>query len=386
MEMTDTERIEIHTEKADSSHVVEKVWPDLTQEEVDSLLDLYTELNGPYKILHYSSRPLSAASLVETNDRVVLVKRHAGAVRSVESLNEEHDLIRHLRTHGLETPRVYRTESGQSAVGRPESNGNAWTYEVFDRAAGEDRYRGRDTWTPLDSLDDAYSAGVSLGKLHKAAADYEAPTRQPAVLTSGLEIFGWSVNPEEAIERRSHEIPGLAEYLRNRSWKKDLQHHFDLAQRLHEELRYLPEGWTQNDFHSSNLFWDGSSVVSIIDFGLSNRSTRLLDLAIAIERNTILWQELLAGDDRAYRLDQTKEILDGYRSEVNLPENELMALPLVLQLCQADAAINALAYYAGILKDKAMADWGYDSFLLDHTLWFDTTAGQRYIEKLAALL
>ena len=71
-------------------------------------------------------------------------------------------------------------------------------------------------------------------------------------------------------------------------------------------MRYAPglaPLWTHNDWHASNLLWSSrephAEVASILDFGLSDRTSAVYDLATAIERNTIPW-------GWTFRLDATR--------------------------------------------------------------------------------
>lgn len=377
---------ELHADQADSTHVVAQVWPNLTESEVAELLSNYPTVTKPFKLLNHSTRPLSAAALVQSFDRVIVVKRHHQSVRSVASLNEEHAFIKHLRKSGFSTPDVLADVNGNTVSSRSDEYGNGWIYEVFERAEGEDKYQGRNTWTPFDSENDAHAAGMALAKLHLAAKKFDAPLRRPAVLLSRPHIFGAVPNPLESIEELFGQLPGLQSALQGRPWHTDLKRHVERAAELTPILAELPQCWTQNDFHSSNLLWGNSTVSSVIDFGLSDRTTRVFDLAIALERNTLQWPELLSGNQTAYRLDQAAALLSGYNEVAPLTREERDALPSVIPLCQADAALHAIAYYAGVLKDSAMVEWGYSSFLLDHTYWFDTDAGQNYLTGLQSLI
>lgn len=376
----------LHADQADSTHVLAQVWPNLTESEAAEVLGNYPETSKPFKLLYHSTRPLSAAALIQYPDRVIVVKRHHKSVRSVASLNEEHAFIKHLRKSGFTTPAVLADKNGNTVISRSDGHGGSWIYEVFERADGEDRYRGRDTWTPFDSENDAYAAGIALAKLHLAAEGFDAPLRDTAVLLSRPHIFGTVTNPFESIEELTEKLPGLNSALQNRPWRTDLKRHAERAAELAPVIAQLPPCWTHNDFHSSNLLWNESTVSSVIDFGLSDRTVRVFDLAIALERNTLQWPELLSGNQTAFRLDQAAALLSGYNEVAPLTRKERDTLPIVIPLCQADSALHAIAYYAGVLNDFSMAEWGYSGFLLDHTYWFDTNAGRSYLAGLQAIV
>jgi Ser/Thr protein kinase RdoA (MazF antagonist) len=375
----------LHAQQADSSHVVATVWPDLTLPEVAFLLERYPDIPSPMSLGAPSTRPLSAANTVRTGGLPVFVKRHSRSVHTAADLAAEHALISHLAACGYPTPVPLRDRDGNTAAELSWA-GRDWTYEVFPLADGEDRYRGRSTWTPFFSGADARASGRALAHLHLAADGFDAPGRRTAALRSRPRAFGWSEDPIAEIGAIAEELPGLAAFLADRDWKADLTPHIEFHARLRPLAANLVASWTHNDWHASNQFFRGDEVSSVIDFGLSDRTTRVYDIAIALERNTLQWPQLLAGDESAFRLDHAAEFLAGYHAAAVLTDQEKAALPAILPLTQADAALAGIEYYAGILKESAMARWGYEGFLIDHTTWFLTDAGRRYLAGLERIL
>lgn len=375
----------LHADQADSTHVVATVWPDITLDEASSLLGRYPGLAGPYALGSPSTRPLSAANTIGTSGGPVFVKRHHRSVRDGADLAREHAFIAHVAAGGFPTPVPLPDRDGSTA---PELlwDGREWTYEVFPLAVGEDRYRGRNTWTPYASAADARASGAALARLHQAARGFGNPARPVGVLRSRPRVFGPSDDPIAELERLSGELPGLGAFLAGRDWRSDLQPHLELHQRLHPLWAQLEPLWTHNDWHASNQFFAGDEVASVIDFGLSDLTSRVYDLAIALERNTLQWPDLLAGDDTAFRLDHAADFLAGYTAVSPLSPPERQALPALLPLTQADAALSALEYYQRILAEPGMARWGYEGFLVDHTTWFLTPAGRRYLAGIEELL
>lgn len=376
---------ELHEDKADSSHVVAKVWPDLTVAEVTALIAHYPILDGIPVLGSPSIRPLSSANIVALGDTTVFVKRHHRSVRSGSDLEAEHSFIRHLASKGFSTPTPIRGSTGQSAI-EAEWEGREWTYEVFPLAPGEDRYRGRPTWSPFLDRDDAVASGIALARLHQAASGYTAPRRPVGVLHSHLGVFGVAADPIARIEEILPALPGVEKYLTRRPWRKDLAPHIQFNAALQPEFAALPPLWTHNDWHSSNQFFEKDGVASVIDFGLSDRTTRIYDVAVALERNTLQWIELLAGDENAYRLDQAEDFLRGYVAISPLSDAEKSVLPALLPIAQTDFALSGLEYYVRVLADEDMAAWGYESFLIDHTAWFFTFPGKKYLSGIRRIL
>jgi Ser/Thr protein kinase RdoA (MazF antagonist) len=258
-------------------------WPAITLDEVRPVL---AELDLPARAVTWQSpRPLSAAALVNTGDRTVFVKRHSVQVRTPAGLAEEHGFARHLRACGVAVPEVLRTSRGGSVVRR-----GGWTWEVHEHGQGSDLYRETLSWRPFRSVAHAFSAGATLAALATAGASYDPPARSPQPL-----VTSWTAirRPDllEGLCAFVGERPRLLETLSRWDWKADVARDFAaLHASLAPLLPHLPEGWTHGDGHASNLLWSDSGEVSaVLDLGLSDRTTPVLDLATALERNAVSW-------------------------------------------------------------------------------------------------
>jgi len=181
--------------------------------------------------------------------------------------------------------------------------------------------------------------------------------------------------------------PLLAAALAQRSWQRDLAevigpYHATLA----PLLSGLPPLWTHGDWHASNLLWSTSGedayVQSVLDFGLADRSCALVDLALAIERNTIEW--LVEPARRAVHLEHIDALLDGYASVAPLSARDFRVLIALLPIVHTEFALSEVAYFDGVLKQPQDADIAYHDYLLGHTRWFAEPAGRALLTHLAA--
>src|SRR5260364_392356 len=122
--------------------------------------------------------------------------------------------------------------------------------------------------------------------------------------------------------------------------------------RLYPLLQTLETLWTHNDWHASNLRWSSARapvrVSAILDFGLSDRSYALCDLAIAIERNIIGWRAQPYVHSGSIDWDALHAFLDGYESLKPLTEAEAHALPRLLPLAHAEFALSEMAYFSSV--------------------------------------
>lgn len=365
---------------------VEADWPALTEAEVAALLQDFPQAGDEARLSWHSPRPFSAAALVETASGPLFVKRHHPSVRTADWLAEEHAFLDHLARNGAPVAQVLRDRHDRSAIER-----DGWTYEVHQKAEGLDLYRDALSWTPFQHNAHAFAAGAALAKLHRAAESFASPSRSVGVLVSNLELFG-APDPLAAIEATFAQAPALAEYLQARPWKDTLSElHLPLQRELLPYLQRQPALWTHNDWHASNLLWseDGpqAQVVSVLDFGLSDRSFALFDLATAIERNLVPWLELDQGRAAVADLDALDALLQGYASVRPLSRDDLLALAALLPLVHADFALSEVIYFHGILGSAESASLAYDNYLIGHTRWFLDAEGQRllnHIRQLAA--
>jgi Ser/Thr protein kinase RdoA (MazF antagonist) len=278
---------------------------------------------------------------------------------------------------------VLANEDGETAVHKGQ-----WTYEVHTVAEGLDLYEQDLSWTPFRSVAHARSAGRALAQLHSAAAGYQAPPRKTTTLVASFSIFADN-DPWPLLERYVAQRPALAEYLASRDWHAQteatlLPYH----SRLRPWLASLHPLWTHNDFHASNLFWssdsDDAEVRSIIDFGLSDRTNVVHDLAIAIERNGIRWLALEGSFADVVHLDQILALLNGYIETRPLSATEARALPAILPLVHAEFALSETDYFLRVLKSTQRAPFAWEGYFLRHATWFGSSNGSRLLDHLEA--
>jgi len=366
--------------------LVEPDWPPLTLNELRGVLRAYSSLGKPVKLLSVSPRPLSAASVVATDRHPIFVKRHHSMVRDEEGLREEHRFMAHLRSNGIAAPRVFATDSGETAIQLGE-----WTYEVHEVTPGIDLYKDAISWTPFRSANDAYAAGLALARCHQSARGYEAPARRNRQLVAGFTIFA-SPRPGEEFDRFVESRPALRKYLHTRTC---LNEALALLTPFHAQLQPLLPSlaplWTHNDWHPSNLLWSDAGAnaraIAVIDFGLADRTNAVHDLAHAIERSIVDWLALV--NDPAHpehvsvHYDHLFALLDGYESIRPLSREESLALAPMLALCHAQFALSETDYFLSVLHSENNAWYACEGYLVLHARWF-RGAGERLLNALRA--
>ena len=353
-------------------------WPAIAPHEIAWLAGRFAQLRGATAAQWHSPRPLSAAALVETATGRVFVKRHHHSVRDAATLGEEHRFIAHLAAAGVPVVQVLRDHDGATAV---EHDG--WTYELHTPGNGEDLYRDAVSWTPLTNVAQARDAGRMLARLHQAATRYHAPQRGTHLLVARDDLIR-SHDPIAALKADLDNRPGLARYLARIPWEEQLRGivlpwHAGLAERLRDE----PRLWAHNDWHVSNLLWQGDTVSTVLDFGLASPTSALFDLATAIERNAVAWLELERGA-QAVRIDIALALLDGYRQLLPLSAARMHLLADLLPVVHLDFALSEVEYFEGVTGSTANADVAWQPFLLGHAQWFGSAEGQALLATLHA--
>jgi Ser/Thr protein kinase RdoA (MazF antagonist) len=362
-------------------NLVEPDWPALKLDELNGLLRRFPQAQKAERILSFSPRPFSAASVVATPLGKVFVKRHHRSVRDRNSLLEEHRWLAYLSQRDTLVKKPLEDRSGETAVEIDD-----WTYEVHPVGDGLDLYETAQSWTPFLSVGQARNAGRALARLHAASAGYHAPARRAATLVTSFKIFS-SDDPWPELARYAKERPALHSYLAKRNWLEETQETFlPFHNRLRKFLRVFQPLWTHNDFHSSNLFWSNASpdadVTDIIDVGLADRTTAIHDIATAIERNGVEWLQIRDASRDPLHLKQIDALLSGYEEMHPLSRDEAEALVALLPLVHAEFALSEADYFLRVLKSQEKAGLAYMGYFLGHARWFDSDAGKRLLNHL----
>ena len=362
-------------------NLVEPDWPALKLEEVDSLLRRFPGARRAERILSFSPRPFSAASVMLTPLGNVFVKRHHHSVRDRDSLHEEHRWLAYLSGRDTLVKKPLCDNSGETAIEIGE-----WTYEVHPAAEGLDLYETAQSWTPFLSVRHAHNAGRALARLHAASAGYDAPARKATTLVTSFKIFS-SENPWPELASYLEERPALHGYLAKHDWLAEAQETFlPLDNRLRKFLPVFQPLWTHNDFHASNLFWSDASpnaaVTDIIDVGLADRTTAIHDIATAIERNGVEWLQIYDASHDPFHLEQIGALLNGYEELRPLSREEAEAVVALLPLVHAEFALSEADYFLRVLKSTEKTDLACDGYFLGHARWFSSDPGKRLLDHL----
>jgi len=323
-------------------------------------------LGRPVEIVSQHLRWLFAVARCRWDTGEAIVKRQPPMGRTADQLRWQHRLTNHLADRGVPAVRARELV---------ELDG-LW-YEVYDVATGDDTYAGVDTWEPFFSQRHVVAAGRGLAAMHGAGSDFEPRRPQPQrgfVVQLGLTELA----PVAAVERLAGERPAVAAYIRDEDWRDDIATAYDeLFRRLRPALPELPPAPLHGDWQTNNLFFDGDRLSSIIDFHQADYAPRVLDLAVAVERNCFFWNRISAGEDDAHDLGHAQLLLESYHEVAPLTNAERAAFTDVLAACQFEYGISFLDYYWGIERDRDKANWAWHTFVIGHARWWQGDSGLR---------
>ena len=339
--------------------IADRYWEPITDAESRAVVGADAQVVARHR------RWLFAVARCRTGDREVYVKRQPPMGRDIAQIERQHALTNHLADRGVPAAR---------ALGLVEAAG-LW-YELHAPATGEDVYAGADSWDPFARDAHVASAGRMLARLHSAGADFadRTPQRQAGFV---VQLGAVAREPVDAVQRLARARPAVADYLAGRGWEAAADAAYrDLCARLRPYLDALPERPLHGDWQTNNLFFAGDEVSGIIDFHQADFGPRVLDLAIAVERNCFFWNRISAGDDTAFDLRQAELLVRSYDAETPLGPVERTALADVIAVCQLEYGISFLDYYWGVERDREKADWAWHTFVLGHARWWGSPAGR----------
>ncbi|QDH17141.1 phosphotransferase enzyme family protein [Swingsia samuiensis] len=360
----------------------ERHWPAITLQEAQTVLSHFASVTtSPDHILWHGQRPFSATALLKTTDQsTFFIKRHSNHLRNQNALSSEHHFMHHLAGHHLPINLPLLTRDHTRTVSSDHS-----TYEIFRPIAGLDLYRNVQSWEPYLNVEHAFTAGKELAKLHLASETYHAPKRTGQLLLSCFDVI---TQPDllTGLQQWIPTQPGLSDTLKRYPWRKDIALFFPFHHQLKPYLSSIQSCWGHGDWHPSNLFWQNnqpsSSISGIFDFGMSNQTCTVYDLAVALERTMISW----LSSTYTITWDRLQSFLKGYQSKRSLSPAECHLLIHFLPLVHLEFALSEVSYYDQLVLDSLSADSAYYDYLLGHGEWFSSSTGQAFLEELKNIL
>ncbi|MDX8390604.1 MAG: homoserine kinase [Mariprofundaceae bacterium] len=291
-------------------------------------MSVYTELNQvtiedilqSYQLGNLHSFTGIAAGIENSNFFI-----HCDAGRFVLTLFERMNaaelpyfmhLMHHLAAHGLQSPAVQCQHDGAMLFEHAGKKGC-----IVSALHGE-------TLLSLNN-EQLFASGEALAQLHLAGNSFNMERQNP-------NNINWLREQVKAIL----EDVGK-QYGEESAWL--LQDELSFQQALHWHT--LPRGVIHADLFCDNILFDGNQVSGIIDFYYAHDSAYVLDIAIAINAQAIIFSP----DDDI----RIQSLIKGYEHIRTLQADERQALPALIRLAALRFWISRL-YDALYPRDGAM--------------------------------
>lgn len=361
--------------------VVNNQWPPLTSAQVSAVLAELPEFREErIATLTPSSRPMAAACLVTTvSGKQVFLKRYHQNLVTAAELESKHSFVNQLADEGFPTPRFFYFNQGASTLTAGE-----WIIEASAGAAGQDRYRDLRSWLPPKTRKEAVELGRLAARLRIASQKIQAPSLDPGPYQNRIEFLLGDPLPKLEIYLNTH--PVLDNYLKEAG--RDLAAALEPLRAFARALAPLadaPRHFTHGDLHVSNTFWEGNSISSLIDFGLTCPNAPLFDLAVLLERHSIDWISITEGKTDSYWPQVASDLLTGYGQVLSLSPEEIEMLGAMIALCNVEFSLSTIEYDLLAPIDPQIKDWAWDIGFQGHSQWFLTAPGQKYLSLINQL-
>lgn len=361
--------------------VVNNSWPPFsTSQAAKALREIPDFREEQIASLSPSSRPMAAACLVTTaSGKQVFLKRYHKDLVSASELEAKHSFVNQLADGGFSTPRFFCFNQGASTLAAGE-----WIIEASAGAAGQDRYRDLRSWLPPKTRQETVELGRLAARLRIASQKILPPPLEPGPYQNRIELLLGDPLPKLGSYLNEH--PMLANHLKEngRDFAAALAPLRPFAQSL-ARLAHSPRYFTHGDLHVSNTFWEGNSISSLIDFGLTCPNPPLFDLAVLLERHSIDWISITEGKTDSYWPQVAGDLLTGYGQVFSLSPEEIEMLGAMIALCNVEFSLSAIEYDLLAPIDPQIKDWAWNIGFQGHSQWFLTGPGQKYLSLINQL-
>lgn len=177
----------------------------------------------------------------------------------------------------------------------------------------------------------AFGAAVALGQLDQALAALSFPRDQlPAPLGDFAQRYPALADPIATLATLTSDAVAIGRIA-------------NVYQQLNEELpalyAALPCQMVHSDYDPSNILMEGTKVAVVLDFEFCTHDLRALDLTVALS----WWPIELFGSGQEWPLIDALGM--GYASQIQLTDDEIAALPTLLQMRSISSLLHRLTRY-----------------------------------------
>jgi homoserine kinase type II len=177
----------------------------------------------------------------------------------------------------------------------------------------------------------AFGAAVALGQLDQALAALSLPRDQMlAPLGDFVRRYPILADPTETLATLTSDAAAIDRIA-------NLYHHLNAE--LPALYTTLPCQMVHSDYAPSNILMEGTRVTAVLDFEFCTYDLRALDLVVALS----WWPIELLGSGQEWPLIDA--LGKGYASQIQLTDDEIAALPTLLQMRSISSLLHRMTRY-----------------------------------------
>jgi len=191
-------------------------------------------------------------------------------------------------------------------------------------------------WLPGDHPDRqdtaaAFGAAVALGQLDQALAALSLPRDQvPVPLGDFMRRYPTLADLPRMLATLTSDAAAIDRIA-------NLYH--QLSEKLPALYASLPCQMVHSDYAPSNILMEGTRVTAVLDFEFCTHDLRALDLTVALS----WWPIELLGSGQEWPL--IIALGTGYASQIHLTDDEIAALPTLLQMRSMSSLLHRMTRY-----------------------------------------
>jgi len=289
----------------------------------DALASAWPAL-APRRLTPLTRGANNAAYLVDADSgRYVLriYRNHADSAR----LDAEYQILFALQSAGLPfaVPAPIFTADGQCHTYHTDADNKSHLAALFPWLPGDHPDR-QDTAA-------AFGAAVALGQLDQALAALSLPRDQvPVPLGDFMRRYPTLADLPRMLATLTSDAAAIDRIA-------NLYH--QLSEKLPALYASLPCQMVHSDYAPSNILMEGTRVTAVLDFEFCTHDLRALDLTVALS----WWPIELLGSGQEWPL--IIALGTGYASQIHLTDDEIAALPTLLQMRSMSSLLHRMTRY-----------------------------------------
>ncbi len=256
--------------------------------------------------------------------------------QELERVLVEHAILRQLNTYNrisFQVPQPIEANNGQTALRFPDGSGRISAISKYIEGLNPS----------FNDHTSVYSFGQTAGLLMNTLCDIEI--NRSTVYRPYYEIAYTHPNcPPEYISRWCSQPPALLQDLSLQlQWISEQLSSF---QNQVQWLRQLPHQIIHGDLNASNVLMDTDRTINaVLDFEFATEDLRVMEVAVCLS-------ELMVGEeDNSVMWDKLNIYMNGLKTNVQLNQHEIEALPTLVQLRRLDVFIHFLGRFLDGVDD-----------------------------------